>query len=195
MAVLPFVPERKVVDACTVMDPEHTWFENYAERLEQIFAALMQGHPHTALESDGHGGTAGFVTRVQAFLHTVRQHDGQATPISEASAALLQPLPAPDIDEEAWVRRQNDRSWDVAATVRDIASEHGVSPAEVALAWVLRRPTVASVTIGVRTMNQLESNLKAVDLHLGDEAIHRLDRASAAPSPYPQRMIDNYGRR
>jgi exonuclease SbcD len=42
VAVLPFVPERKVVDACTVMDPEHTWFETYAERLEQIFAALAQ---------------------------------------------------------------------------------------------------------------------------------------------------------
>ena len=43
VAVLPFVPERKVVDACTVMDPEHTWFETYAERLEQIFATLVAG--------------------------------------------------------------------------------------------------------------------------------------------------------
>ena len=36
VAVLPFVPERKVVDACTVMDPEHTWHDDYAQRLEQI---------------------------------------------------------------------------------------------------------------------------------------------------------------
>jgi exonuclease SbcD len=43
VAVLPFVPERKVVDACAVMDPEHTWFESYAERLEQILAALVAG--------------------------------------------------------------------------------------------------------------------------------------------------------
>ncbi len=43
VAVLPFVPERKVVDACTVMDPEHTWFETYSERLEQILAALVAG--------------------------------------------------------------------------------------------------------------------------------------------------------
>jgi exonuclease SbcD len=45
VVVLPFVPERKVVDACTVMDPEHTWYENYAERLEQILAALVKDLP------------------------------------------------------------------------------------------------------------------------------------------------------
>jgi exonuclease SbcD len=43
VAVLPFVPERRVVDACTVMDPEHTWFEAYSERLEQILSALVAG--------------------------------------------------------------------------------------------------------------------------------------------------------
>jgi exonuclease SbcD len=43
VAVLPFVPERKVVDACAVMDPEHTWFETYSERLEQILGALVGG--------------------------------------------------------------------------------------------------------------------------------------------------------
>jgi len=43
VAVLPFVPERKVVDACAVMDPEHTWFETYSERLEQILGALVVG--------------------------------------------------------------------------------------------------------------------------------------------------------
>jgi exonuclease SbcD len=43
VAVLPFVPERRVVDACAVMDPEHAWYETYAERLEQILAALVAG--------------------------------------------------------------------------------------------------------------------------------------------------------
>lgn len=40
---------------------------------EQIFQAILQGYPHTILESDGHGGEAGFVTRIQAFLQSVRQ--------------------------------------------------------------------------------------------------------------------------
>jgi activator of 2-hydroxyglutaryl-CoA dehydratase/predicted nucleotide-binding protein (sugar kinase/HSP70/actin superfamily) len=40
---------------------------------EQIFQSLLEGYPHTVLESDGHGGEAGFVTRIQAFLQSVRQ--------------------------------------------------------------------------------------------------------------------------
>jgi exonuclease SbcD len=43
VAVLPFIPERKVVDACQVMAPEHTWYEEYARRVEQILAALSSG--------------------------------------------------------------------------------------------------------------------------------------------------------
>ena len=43
---------------------------------EHFFEELLKGHPHTILESDGHGGTAGFVTRIQAFLQGVRQQMG-----------------------------------------------------------------------------------------------------------------------
>ncbi len=42
VAVLPFVPERRVVDACLVMGPEHAWYEAYAARVEQILAALVK---------------------------------------------------------------------------------------------------------------------------------------------------------
>ena len=45
IAVLPFVPERKVVDACAVMDAEHKWYEAYSSRIEQILAALVRGLP------------------------------------------------------------------------------------------------------------------------------------------------------
>jgi activator of 2-hydroxyglutaryl-CoA dehydratase/predicted nucleotide-binding protein (sugar kinase/HSP70/actin superfamily) len=44
---------------------------------EQVFQALLEGYPHTILESDGHGGTAGFVTRIQVFLQSVRQFMGE----------------------------------------------------------------------------------------------------------------------
>ena len=49
IAVLPFVPERKVVDACAVMDAEHAWYEAYAGRIEQILAALVKGLPAGAV--------------------------------------------------------------------------------------------------------------------------------------------------
>jgi exonuclease SbcD len=45
IAVLPFVPERRVVDACMVMDAEHKWFEAYGRRIEEILAALVRGLP------------------------------------------------------------------------------------------------------------------------------------------------------
>jgi exonuclease SbcD len=42
IAVLPFVPERKVVDACQVLGPEHGWYEAYAARIEQILSFLAR---------------------------------------------------------------------------------------------------------------------------------------------------------
>ena len=66
---------------------------------EQIFTKLMEGYPYTTLESDGHGGTAGYVTRVQAFLHTVRQHDGKPDPAPERLISYLHPLPAVPAEE------------------------------------------------------------------------------------------------
>ncbi|MCP5035044.1 MAG: hypothetical protein GY939_24840, partial [Actinomycetia bacterium] len=47
---------------------------------EQIFQSVMEGYPHTILESDGHGGEAGFVTRIQAFLQSVRQFIAEDDP-------------------------------------------------------------------------------------------------------------------
>ena len=41
---------------------------------EQFLHEIMKGYPHTLLESDGHGGSAGFVTRIQAFMQSVHQH-------------------------------------------------------------------------------------------------------------------------
>lgn len=41
---------------------------------EQIFQSLLEGYPNTILESDGHGGAAGFITRIQAFLQSARQY-------------------------------------------------------------------------------------------------------------------------
>ncbi len=51
----------------------------------------------------------------------------------------------------------------------NLAREHGVDPSQLALAFCLSRPFMASVIIGATTMKQLETNLAAVDLMLGDE--------------------------
>jgi activator of 2-hydroxyglutaryl-CoA dehydratase/predicted nucleotide-binding protein (sugar kinase/HSP70/actin superfamily) len=58
---------------------------------EHLFEALTEGYPHTALESDGHGGAAGYITRVQAFLHTVTHHDRRPSPAAPARIEMLRP--------------------------------------------------------------------------------------------------------
>ncbi len=68
--------------------------------VEQIFARLMEGYPHTVLESDGHGGAAGYVTRVQAFLHTARHHDGATSTPPARWMRLLDPEPETSLLEE-----------------------------------------------------------------------------------------------
>jgi len=50
VAVLPFVPERKIVDACTVMDAEYKWYEAYSARIEQILAALAKSLPAKSVQ-------------------------------------------------------------------------------------------------------------------------------------------------
>jgi aryl-alcohol dehydrogenase-like predicted oxidoreductase len=62
-----------------------------------------------------------------------------------------------------------------------IGAQHGVSAAQVALAWTLGRPGVTSAVIGARTTEQLADNLAAEALRLTAEERERLDQASAPP--------------
>jgi aryl-alcohol dehydrogenase-like predicted oxidoreductase len=66
-----------------------------------------------------------------------------------------------------------------------IAQERGVSIAQVAINWLLRRPAVTSVIIGARTVEQLEDNLASATWVLTDEEVATLDSVSARPLPYP----------
>jgi aryl-alcohol dehydrogenase-like predicted oxidoreductase len=81
--------------------------------------------------------------------------------------------------------RDQEALHDIVDALVEIAEEHDVSPAQVALAWTLGRPGVASVVIGARTDEQLADNLGAADLVLGDEERSRLDELSAPPLLYP----------
>jgi aryl-alcohol dehydrogenase-like predicted oxidoreductase len=81
--------------------------------------------------------------------------------------------------------RNEDQVYDIVDALVEIAEGHGVSPAQVALAWTLGRPGVASLVIGARTDEQLADNLRAADLVLGDEERTRLDELSAPPLLYP----------
>ncbi|MET0698807.1 MAG: aldo/keto reductase [Mycobacterium sp.] len=75
--------------------------------------------------------------------------------------------------------------YDVVDQLDEIACETGKSVPQVALNWLLRRPTVSSVIIGARDAAQLRENLGAVGWRLDDAQIRRLDAASAREAPYP----------
>ena len=83
----------------------------------------------------------------------------------------------PPVDEEVL--------YDVVDVLTGIAEETGRSVPQVALNWLLTRPTVASVIVGARDAGQLRQNLGAVGWSLTDDQVARLDRASARSAPYP----------
>ena len=81
--------------------------------------------------------------------------------------------------------RDSDKLYDTVDVLVEIAEGRGVSAAQVALAWLLGRPGVASVIIGARTDEQLADNLKVAELGLSEEERRRLDEVSAPPLIYP----------
>lgn len=77
----------------------------------------------------------------------------------------------------------------VLAALRKVAEETSTSVARVALGWQLTKPFVTSIIIGAKNREQLNDNLKAVDLKLSDEQKTALDEASALPPEYPGWML------
>jgi aryl-alcohol dehydrogenase-like predicted oxidoreductase len=67
----------------------------------------------------------------------------------------------------------------------EVAAETGKSVAQVALNWLLQRPTVVNIIIGARNEEQLKQNLDAVGWNLTTEQVKKLDAASDRPPIYP----------
>ena len=74
-----------------------------------------------------------------------------------------------------------DRLYDTIDALVEIGDGHGVSAAQVALAWLLTRPTVSSVIVGARTDEQLADNLQAAELQLSPTSSARSSRSVVRP--------------
>lgn len=83
----------------------------------------------------------------------------------------------PPVDDENLYR--------VVDALDEVAAEIGKTVAQVALNWLLQRPTVSSVIVGARNAEQLIQNLGAVGWSLSAEHVEKLDTASAVTAPYP----------
>jgi aryl-alcohol dehydrogenase-like predicted oxidoreductase len=78
-----------------------------------------------------------------------------------------------------------DKLYDTIEVLVEIAEAHGSSAAQVALAWLLTRPSVATVVIGARTDEQLADNLAAAELTLSEAELARLEEVSRPRLIYP----------
>jgi aryl-alcohol dehydrogenase-like predicted oxidoreductase len=81
-----------------------------------------------------------------------------------------------------------DKAYDIIDVLLALAKERNASAAQVALAWLLAQPVTTSVIIGARRMDQLEDNLKSVDIALSADELKRLDEVSKLPLEYPAWM-------
>ncbi|MCE6990877.1 aldo/keto reductase [Dyadobacter sp. CY323] len=92
----------------------------------------------------------------------------------------------PPIDKE--------KAYDIIDEIQPIAAAHGVSVAQIALAWLLHQKAVTSVIIGAKKPDQLKDNIAATSVKLTEADLAKLDEISALKTEYPQWMFERQGR-
>ncbi|RZI80572.1 MAG: aldo/keto reductase, partial [Pseudomonas sp.] len=85
-----------------------------------------------------------------------------------------------------FARYSNPQTVAACSRYVQIAREHGLDPAQMALAFVTRQPFVTSNIIGATSLEQLESNLASADLNLSDELLAAIEAVHQdQPNPAP----------
>jgi aryl-alcohol dehydrogenase-like predicted oxidoreductase len=85
--------------------------------------------------------------------------------------------------------------YKVVDAIDEIAKETGKTVPQIALNWLLRRPTVATLIVGARNEEQLKQNLGAIGWELTKEQVAKLDAASELPKAYPYWHQVQFGER
>jgi aryl-alcohol dehydrogenase-like predicted oxidoreductase len=86
-----------------------------------------------------------------------------------------------------------ERGFNIIDALDPMAKAKGASIAQLSLAWLLHQPVVTSVIIGANNMQQLEDNLKSVDVKFTVEELNQLDAVSKLPPEYPGWMLSFTG--
>lgn len=86
-----------------------------------------------------------------------------------------------------------EKAFDIIDVMELIAQSKNVSVAQIALAWLLHQPVVTTVIIGAKKMEQLEDNLKAVDVTFTQDELDKLNEASKLTPEYPAWMLTRQG--
>jgi aryl-alcohol dehydrogenase-like predicted oxidoreductase len=86
-----------------------------------------------------------------------------------------------------------ERAFRCVETMHPIATRHGVSIAQIALAWLLAQQSVTTVIVGAKTIDQLKDNIAAGSVTLSPEEIKELELTSRLPEEYPGWMLARQG--
>jgi aryl-alcohol dehydrogenase-like predicted oxidoreductase len=86
---------------------------------------------------------------------------------------------------EAGPQMSDEYLYGVVDALDKVAAETGKTVPQVALNWLLQRPTISSVIVGARNQEQLRQNLGAAGWNLTKEQVATLDKASEQPAAYP----------
>lgn len=87
-----------------------------------------------------------------------------------------------------------ERGFALVELLKSVGAAHGASPAQVAIAWLLTRPAVASVLIGASSLRQLDDNIGAASVQLTADDLAKLEAATKPDALYPnwfnERVVD-----
>lgn len=83
-----------------------------------------------------------------------------------------------------------DRNWTIVSELEQVAKELGRSMAQVALNWVVNRPSIASVIIGATKLHQLQDNLGALEFEIPAALLARLDTVSQPETRFPYTFFE-----
>jgi aryl-alcohol dehydrogenase-like predicted oxidoreductase len=108
---------------------------------------------------------------------TGKMRRGQPPPETSRLQSKLNADVGPQVDNEYLFR--------VIDAIDAVAKETGKTVPQIALNWLLQRPTVSTLVIGARNEQQLRANLEAVGWNLTPEQVKKLDAASDLPATYP----------
>ena len=108
---------------------------------------------------------------------TGRIRRGQPLPAASRLQSSVATSAGPQVSEE--------HLFKVVDALDEVAAETGKTIPQIALNWLLQRPSVSTLIIGARNENQLRDNLGAVGWNLTSEQVAKLEQASAVPKIYP----------
>jgi len=86
-----------------------------------------------------------------------------------------------------------EKAYNIIDVLQPMAIEKGTSVAQLSLAWLLHQQAVTTVIVGAKRVEQLEDNLKAVDVKFTEEELQKIDEVSKLTPEYPGWMLARMG--